>query len=372
MKKILFFIPTLSGGGAEKVLVNLVNNLNREKYEVTVLTLFDTGINKKYLAKHIHYKFIFKRLFRGNTVIFRLFSPEFLARKFIGQERYDIAISFLESPATRIIAALDDDTKKIQWIHNEYSDENEFLKCYSSKKEFIKLQNNFDRVIYVAETVKSGFHNLFPELKLSEEILYNPIDTDSIRKLSEEKSLYIKKSPIGFHIVSVGRLHPQKGHSRLLDVMSKVINMYPQVTLEILGEGELRGELEQKIKALGLQDNIKLIGYHENPYARVKSADLFICSSLHEGFSTAVTEALIVNTPVLTTDCSGMKELLGKNNEYGMIVENSESGLYEGLMNLLKNPEKLEKYKHMAQLKSDSFDLNYRMEKIEQMLDSLL
>ena len=78
MKKVLFFIPNLIHGGAEKVLVNLVNNLDKKKYDITLQTIFDVGVNKQYLDKNIKYTFVFKKLFRGSTTIFKLFSPKFL------------------------------------------------------------------------------------------------------------------------------------------------------------------------------------------------------------------------------------------------------------------------------------------------------
>ena len=83
-----------------------------------------------------------------------------------------------------------------------------------------------------------------------------------------------------------------------------------------------------------LNDCVELTGFIDNPYPLLKKADLFVCSSLTEGFSTVVSEAIFLGTPVLTTDCAGMKDILG-DSEFGLIVENNENGLYEGLKQLL-------------------------------------
>ena len=113
MKKVLFFIPNLSVGGAEKVLVNLVNNMDSTKFDITVLTLFDGGVNKQFLKKEIRYRFCFRREFRGNSRVLKLLKPETLYRIFI-KEHYDIVVSYLEGPAARIIAGSPNkDTKKI-------------------------------------------------------------------------------------------------------------------------------------------------------------------------------------------------------------------------------------------------------------------
>ena len=91
MKKVLFFIPNLMHGGAEKVLVNLVNNLDRMKYDITVYTLFDEGVNKKYLKDDISYRYFLKKIFKGNSIILKLFKPEFLYKHII-KDKYDVIV----------------------------------------------------------------------------------------------------------------------------------------------------------------------------------------------------------------------------------------------------------------------------------------
>ena len=103
MKKVLFFIPNLSVGGAEKVLVNLVNNMDKSKFDITVQTLFAGGVNEQFLDKHINYRYCFKKTFRGKSQILKLFSPKTLYKKFI-KERYDIIVSYLEGPTARIVS----------------------------------------------------------------------------------------------------------------------------------------------------------------------------------------------------------------------------------------------------------------------------
>ena len=101
------------------------------------------------------------------------------------------------------------------------------------------------------------------------------------------------------------------------------------------------------------------------------AADLYVCSSRREGFSTAVTEALIVGTPVVSTDCSGARELLGDNDEYGLVVENSEEGVYQGMKRMLSNPPLLAHYKEKAKERGAFFHKEKTVRAVEDMLDRL-
>lgn len=114
---------------------------------------------------------------------------------------------------------------------------------------------------------------------------------------------------------------------------------------------------------------VKLIGFKNNPYPYIKNANLFVCSSRHESFSLVVAESLILSTPVISTYCTGPTELLD-NGEYGMLVENSEDGLYYGLSELLKSNDKLESYKRKACKRKKFFDIESTIKRWETILDS--
>ena len=373
MKKILFLIPSLAGGGAEKVLVNMVNHLNREKYDIAVQCLFDVGVNRQYLASHIHYKFVFKKIFRGNIHIFKLFSPVFLFKIFV-KEDYDIVVSYFQSPTTRIVAGcLNSKTKIVQWVHNEFHDRKKIVSCYRSDLECIELQRRYHANVYVANTVKKIYLETFPELKENKKnvVLYNVVESDVIRERSLEP---VDKLDIYTHrrtLVAVGRMVPQKSFDRLLRVARKLKNDGFDFGLILLGTGELENKLKEQSKRLKLEDTVSFLGYQANPYKYVRNADLFVCSSLHEGFCTAITESLIVGTPVITTRCSGMEELLGKNHEYGIIVDNDEEALYEGVRELLQNDAKLAFYSLKAIERGKQFVLDQTINEIEMFFDSL-
>ena len=122
-------------GGAEKVLVNLVNNLDKNKYDITLQTIFDVGVNKQYLDKSINYKYVFKKLFRGSTTLFKLFSPEFLYKKLI-KDKYDIVVSYLEGSSARIVSGCPyKNSKRISWIHVEQHTKQNASRAFRSYEE---------------------------------------------------------------------------------------------------------------------------------------------------------------------------------------------------------------------------------------------
>lgn len=369
-KRILFFITSLAGGGAEKVLVNMVNHLDKTKFKVTVQTLFDVGINKKNLSNDIEYKYVYKHLFRGNTLLFKLFSPSFLFKHMIKGE-YDIIVSYFQGPTTRIIAGCTKpNVKLVQWIHNEFHNRNDIVHCYRNDSECIQLQKKFNATVYVANTVKEAYLKTFPELVGNDHVLYNIIESEKIQKLSQEpisnENIYNHK----FNLISVGRFVTQKAFDRLLNIVAKLKNEKFDIGLTLLGSGYLEKDLKKQARILGIENDVYFLGYQTNPYKFVKNADLFVCSSLHEGFSTAITESLIIGTPVITTSCSGMQELLG-NNEFGVIVENSEGALYNGIKELLINSSSLPHYKHTAEQRAKYFDNQETLKKIQTFLYSL-
>ncbi len=371
--RILFFITSLAGGGAEKVLVNMVNLLDKSKYDVTVQCLFDVGVNKQFLSPDVEYKYVFKHVIRGNRLLFKFFSPDYLYKHMV-DDRYDILVSYFQSPTTRIVAGCTDrSVKLVQWIHNEFHDRKAIAQCYRSDKECSDLQKKFYANVFVAETVKRAYLDIFPELSDKDNrVLYNIIDSERIISMAQEtvenaKELYSSR----YNLVSVGRLVPQKSFDRLINIIARLKQDGFDVRLLLLGCGELEEKLKKQVKDLNIADHVFFLGYQSNPYKYVKRADLFVCSSLHEGYSTAVTESLIVGTPVITTMCSGMEELLGHNNEYGVITENTEEELYFGIRDLLNQGDIIKYYRDKAEERGKQFCIADTIKEIDQFFDDL-
>lgn len=366
-KKILFLIHDLSVGGAEKVLVNLVNHLDREKFDITVMALFAGGVNEQFLPKDICYKTVFQKMFRGNSKMMLLFSPRQLHKMFI-KDHYDIEVSYLEGPSARIISGCPNkDTKLVTWIHVEQHTRKLAAKSFRSYEESRKCYEKFDNVIGVSEYVCNDFKNIYPSLK-HVEVLYNTNETEQILEKMDEpiKEMEFKKHEI--NLIGVGKIVPVKGFDKLARIHKKLRTEGYSVHTYVLGVGDEQEKIERYLVENQISDTFTFLGYQTNPYKYVHRADLFVCASIAEGFSTAATEALIVGTPVITTEVSGMKEMLGEHNEYGVVTENSEDALYHGLKELLDNPKKLCSYKERAKERGTFFSTEKTVRAVEEML----
>ena len=366
MKKVLFLIPTLGHGGAERVLINLVNHMDKVKFDITVQTLFDVGIYENDLNNGIKYKGGLKHYFPGNTRVFQLFSPKMLFKMFI-KDKYDVIVSYLEGPSARIVSGCTYDAKLVSWIHIEQLSEDYVTKSFRSMKEANRCYNRFDKIVCVSETVKKDFESLFSVDK-EPIVLYNTVESVVIREKADEPVEDIIFDTNEINICSVAKLMKTKGYDRLIPICKRLIDDGFPVHLYLVGKGEEQNNLQNLASKNGIYNKVTFVGFQSNPYKYVKSSDLYVCSSYREGFSTAVTEALIIGTPVVSTNCSGAYELLGNNNEFGIVTENSEEALYQGIKEMLSKENGLVFYKKKAAERGERFDTGSTVNKVEQML----
>ena len=371
MKKLLFLIHDLGQGGAEKVLVNLVNNMDTEKFDITVMALFGGGVNEQFLKPHIRYQTVFPRPFPGNSHIMKLLSPRQLHKLFI-KEKSDIEISYLEGPSARIISGCPyEDTKLVSWIHVEQHTKERAARSFRSYKESENCYYKFDKTICVSESVKNDFVQLYPLIS-NIDVLYNTNETDRILQQKDEpvEDEFYQKDCI--RLCGVGKIVSTKGFDKLVRIHKRLTDDGLNIHTYVLGIGPDREKIENYLKENNIRDSFTFLGYQTNPYKYVSKCDLFVCSSVAEGFSTAATEALIVGTPVVTTPVAGMAEMLGANDEYGIITEMSEDSLYEGIKDLVQNPEKLQHNKKQAEIRGKFFSKENTVKAVEEMLSELI
>ena len=369
MVKILFLIHDLGQGGAEKVLVNLVNNMDRSKFDISVTVLFGGGVNEQFLAPDIHFRAVFPKEVPGNSKLMKLLTPKQLHRLCV-KEHYDIEVSYLEGPAARVVSGCQaPDTKLVSWIHVEQHTMDKLAGSFRSEKEARECYHQFDQTVCVSQYVHDDFCRLLDFQKPCR-VLYNTVESAKILAEASESAPRLADDG-NIRLIAVGTLKQSKGYMRMLQIIRRLRDEQYPVHLYILGIGPLQQEMERFIYQNKLQDAITLLGYQTNPYKYVSKCDLFVCASFAEGFSTAATEALIVGTPVCTVEVSGMKEMLGENNEWGIVSENSEDALYQGIKKLLDNPALLAHYKEKAAERGTTFSTEKTVSAVEEMLENL-
>lgn len=354
MIKILFLIEKLKAGGAEKVLIDLVNHMNQSEFDITVQTVWPCD-SSKFLVSGVQYKSMYSKENKASHLRYRVEAESGLAYKLHIKDNYDIECAFIEMGPTKVLStSTNKKAKKLAWVHCDLSKKVDDIDSFVAKTK--KWYLNYDEVICVSKSVQESFINMFGE-DIMTRVLYNVIDDRSIRsKAARDLPINIRKKRIT--LLSIGRLTHQKGYDILLKAFDQLIKEGNECDLWIAGEGEDRNDLEQYGLEHNLEEYVRLLGYQDNPYPFIAKADVLVCSSRYEGLSTFITEGLILGKPVVTTACAGMKELLG-NSEFGLITEINEESLYSGIHKMI-NDEKLRK--HYAD-KSKLRGLNYSMTK---------
>lgn len=366
-KRLLYVCNSLYGGGAERVLQTIVKNIDRDKFEVTVCSVLEECVDEA-LYPGCDVKYIFRQRTSGllssvflkmtnkiKLLIYKYLPPRVFYSLFV-HGSYDVEVAFIEGYSTRIVSgSRNSHSKKLAWLHIDISRNHWGSIAYRNKKEESVSYGRFDNVVCVSNDVLESYKKEFPKLN-NGIVLYNPIDSDVIRLRSEDVIAGMERTG-HFRFLSVGRLVWQKGYDRLIPIVKQLFDKGLDLELWILGEGEQRSLLEGQIRALGLNDRVKLFGYLENPYAVFKYCDAFVCSSRAEGYSTVVTESLILGMPVVATDCSGIREQIGVDSEFGIITENDDSALADGMQRMMQ-PDVFSYYRKAAALRGQAFDLN--------------
>ena len=376
MKKVLLFVDNLDEGGVSKVLIDLLENINREKYDITIMTLYINGIYKDKIKEYGKFKYCFDipepndnslkanlyRKYWGGML--RL--PEKFMYKWFVKEKYDIEIAFIHGWSTKFISGSNNKkSKKIAWVHVDLVTWNRVDGVFKNLEHHKKAYSKFDEVLCVSQTVKEGVEKKY-NVK-NARVLYNPINREKILKLSNEKIDDIKLSS-KFRLISVGRLSEQKGYDRLLRVFKKLKSDGLDIELILVGNGDKYNELNEYIVENKLEKDVTLLGFKENPYKYVRASDLFVCSSISEGFSLVIGEAMAIGIPVVSVDCPGPNEVLDFG-KYGELVNNNEGDLYNGIKEMINNKVLYEKYKNKANERGKMFSINKFINEVENILD---
>lgn len=346
-RRILFLIHALNPAGAQKVLIRMVNAMDSERYDITIKTIYNRHELKNELNKSVKLSCIipFKNTllirFCG-FLIRRVLPPQLIADYLLGRN-YDYEVAYLEGETTKLLSGSSlPINRKIAWVHTNLMSIFTSQKLYRTLEQHKKVYEKFGSIVCVSQGVKDSVHKRFG-FEDNLKVIYNIIDHRHIELLSNSYSNFSPQENL-LNIIMVGNCRKEKSYDRLLRVCFRLKKEQCRFHVTICGNGSEYDNLLQLRNELSLEDTVDFIGEVENPYPYMKNADVLVCSSIDEGFSTVIVESIIVGCPVLTTDCSGMKEILD-NGKYGIIVENSEDSLYCGIKDIIDNPQKLNYYK---------------------------
>ena len=340
-QKVFFFIPSLAGGGAERVMVDILRFIDRRTIQPVLLLLYsyEDSPYGAYLLADVPIIVVDRK----SDSLFDKVRQAVSFLKIVSREKPKIILSMLTH--TNIMAILSGILSKIKVIISEH---NTLGKVISTKEcrtilgvpvsPMVKILYQYaDRII----AVSGGIHdNLVEEFRVPSDkirVIYNPIDIPRIRRLFEVQMCHpFVSAPVPL-IVSIGRLVPQKGFDFLVQAFGMVI-AETDARLIIMGEGPERGPLEKLAEALGLSDRISFTGFQDNPCAFLAYADLYVLSSRYEGMPVSLLEAMACGVPVIASDCqSGPREIL-ENGEDGTLVPVGDvEELAKAIVRLIKN-----------------------------------
>lgn len=374
-RKVLFLIESLAGGGAEKVLTTLVQHIDKTRFDVTVCTISGGGKYEAEVSKEVKYLPLLnaKETYHSVTRLWYNLKYHFIYNwlplvwiyRFFIPKGNDVEVAFVEGFATKLLASsTNNKARKLSWLHCDFKEHHWTKRLFNNNGEEYLCYKTYDQIITMSKTQKDSFLEIYPNLPV--QVCNNPIDSEAIIKASQEEITLSKRKESGIRIISIGRLSKVKAYDRLLRIVKQLKDNGYEFELWLLGQGEEKNKLEEYISKNKMEDVVKIQGFQSNPYKYLTLCDLFVCSSISEGFSTAITEALILGLPVISTEVSGVKEQL--TNGCGIITDNNEEALYEGIKYILDNPSKLSEMKDRAIERGKDFRIETLMKEIEALL----
>ncbi|HEY4601344.1 MAG TPA: glycosyltransferase [Cerasibacillus sp.] len=364
--KIIFFIYQLGAGGAARTMLNILNNIDRERFTPMLVTLNYEGNYEQYLNPDI--TFVKLKTKRLRSAIIPL-------AKVIRKEQPDIVFSTIPNYNTvAILARLLSFTNAKNIVREAAFLGGDFKR---NVKLFLygRLYRFAAKVIALSNGVKDNIVQRYKINQKKIEVIYNPVDIQNIQERiqagtikQEHRAIFQEEAKV---VITAGRLVHDKDHKTLLKAFAKLKEKMTtnKLKLVILGEGKLQEELEQLAQKLSINDEVYFMGFQENPYIYFNKADLFVLSSINEGFGHVLAEALAVGTPIVSTNCKpGATEVL-QNGRYGKLtpVGNAEK-LATAMYDILSLEQKrIQEIQTQGQQRAQEFDAKTIAKQYEKM-----
>ncbi len=367
----------LDGGGVEKLMQDLIKSWHT-RYEITVLTEnYQEGFKKVYSSDVRYIASKPERVSHGSLLkrcINKFYRKAYIAwfNAQMKKEKFDVILCMKEGWPMKKFSYLRA-PMKFGWVHTDYNSYHYTYGIFGGTELEKKVMQSYTGIICVSEEIEEGIRKIVgdPGNLL---VRYNPIDVENIRNKAGEPVVDVetKAIPGRVRFVSVGRLNYQKGYDLLLEACHMLELDGYQFEVWIIGGEESwsdeHNRLYRTVKRLGIR-NVQFLGGRKNPYKYMRYADWFLSSSVFEGYSLVSQEAAVLGIPLLLTECSGVKELIG-DDEYGLTMEPSVFGIYQGMKRVMDHPELHEHYREKILERRQIISYEDRMDAIEKLFQS--
>lgn len=380
-KKLLFVINTLSRAGAEVALLELLRALDPKEYDISLFVLMGQGELLAELPDYVHVRnrdfceesvltkagrrhmvrtvlrafasrgtlvralpYLLSAsasmLRRGRLMVDKLLWPVIADGAMRPEESFDLAVAFLEGGSAYYVAKHVKADKKAAFIHIDYAqagyDRTLDGSCYLK----------FDRIFTVSKEIQEPFYKIYPELRGRVAVFPNLLNAERIIRRSMEPGGFPEPYD-GVKLLTVARLNTQKALEISIDAMKLLKEQGIKARWYVLGEGDQRGFLEERIRRNGLEEDFILVGAVDNPYPWYAQTDLYVHCTRYEGKSIAIQEAQILGCALLVSDCSGNREQVISGVD-GLLCELTPEAICRGIRELLSDPDKTNAFRRAA------------------------
>ncbi len=374
MQKVLIVNDLIKGGGVEKLLQDFVKRWH-DKYDLTVMSTYKEHDFYDHYPENV--KYIFKTVYPRYSRKLSLAYVKCMIKKVICRVRrnylkehndFDVIIALKDGEVTQMMADYKA-PRKYSWYHTDYNSYYYSQYLYGSAENEFNTLKKYTNVVCVSEDIKKSLIDVLGDTG-NYVVKYNPLDVDKIEYDGNEPVIDIKKEEGRPLFVVVGRINYQKGYDLLLEAAHMLEQEGYSFDVEVIGGRENWGDeydrIMRSVNRLKIR-NVHFLGVRNNPYKYMKMADWLLSTSIFEGYSLVSQEAALLDTPLLLTDCSGVRELIG-NSEYGIVMEPSVKGVYEGMKKVLDDPSLQKYYKQKIIERKAIIDEDARYKAIEDLI----
>ena len=393
-KNVIIRSGSLRMGGLERVLIEVLQNIDKKKYNLTLVIDDDCGednIFEKDIPKEISYYFLKSQKLIEKTNYYKLRRKNILYKLmyniYMNIETYiksknikklieklgkiDVFIDY-DAGATKYIENIEAD-KKVVWIHNSIPN---LKKSESKIKRFGKRLEKYDRIVAICDEMKEELKDIYPNLKDKIIRIYNPFNFSRVLNLKDDMSELTEKDKELLnedYCIAISRLDiVQKDYKTLLKAFKILKSKGINKKLYIVGDGPSKEEIENMIKEYDIIEEVKLLGRFKNPYVWLNNADFFIHSSKYEGFGLVLIEAAILDKLIISSNCPvGPTEIL-ENGKSGILFNVGESEeLAEKIEKVLNDKNLRNKYILSMKERRENFKKENVLKEYEKLIDEI-
>lgn len=381
--KLLFRHRSMEMGGVEKVMLSLLNNLDREKFDMTVLLNLNQGELRNEIPAHVRKVYLTdgKEDMSKNRIVQKVQllqrkrkleklakNPEIIDRDIL-KDTYDVEIAMTYNDFEPVLKSTNKTSKKIGWFHSEIN----VPKLQPLVPKILEHFPKFDYMVYCSQRIKDLMHRHYPHLKYPpESIIINAVPIGEIKEKSQQP--ISEKWPVSAShpvFISVGRLHTRKGYHKLMDAHAKLLKDGFQHSVIILGGGEELPNLLQQQKKLGVENTCVFAGNKMNPYPYLKKADFFIMPSESEAWPLVLAEALVLQKPTIATDTGDVATML-EDRQTGYLISYDTDEMYKAMKEFLINTELVAGIRKNLEYIEAKFDNRRIFAEVEEILLNLV